>query len=116
VSFRRGVVSYQQQTFTEENLYFVDPGFLSMFSLQMQEGSTATLAAPNEIIISQSAAKKYFGNEEALGKVIKLKSKLYEQDVTVKGVFADLPANSHLPVDFLVSVQDTGEPPGKRQN
>jgi putative ABC transport system permease protein len=103
--FRRGVVSYQQQAFTEENLYFADPGFLRMFSLQMQPGSTATLSAPNEVIISQSAARKYFGQQEPLGKVIRLKSKLFEQDVTVKGVFADLPANSHLRIDFLVSVQ-----------
>lgn len=105
LSFRRGVVSYQEKIFTEENLYFADSGFLHLFSLQMQEGSTATLSAPNEIIISQTAAKKYFGKEEALGKVIKLKSKMYEQEVTVKGVFADLPSNSHLPIDFLASVQ-----------
>lgn len=105
VCFRRAIVSYQNQAFTEDNLYFVDPGFLNMFSLQMQEGSSATLSAPNEVIISRTAAQKYFGREQPIGKIIKLKSRLIEQDVTVKGVFADLPANSHLPIDFLVSVQ-----------
>ncbi|QHT67036.1 FtsX-like permease family protein [Rhodocytophaga rosea] len=103
--FRRGVVSYKAGTFTEENLYFADPGFLQMFSFRMQPGSTATLKAPNEVIISQSAARKYFGQENPLGKVMKLKSRLFEQDVTVRGVFADLPTNSHLRIDFLASVQ-----------
>jgi putative ABC transport system permease protein len=103
LAFRRAIVSYQNQAFTEENLFFADPGFLHLFTLHIQEGSKAVLQAPNEIIISRSAAKKYFGNTQALGKVLKLKSSLLEQDVTVKGIFADLPANSHIPVDFLVS-------------
>ncbi|RDC65465.1 Macrolide export ATP-binding/permease protein MacB [Adhaeribacter pallidiroseus] len=104
LSFRRSVVSYQNHSFTEPNLFFVDPGFLAIFSLPLQPGSKQTLAAPNEVILSQSMARKYFGSEDPLGKIITLKSKLYSQNVTVTGVFADLPANSHLALDFLVSV------------
>ncbi len=104
VSFRKGIVSYQENSFTEDNLYFVDPGFLAMFSLQMQPGSKQTLTAPNEVILSQTTARKYFGSENPLGKTIRLKSKLFIQNVTVTGVFADLPANTHIPMDFLVSL------------
>ncbi len=104
VSFRKGIVSYQEHSFTEDNLYFVDPGFLAMFSLHLQPGSKPHLTAPNEVMLSQSTARKYFGRENPLGKTIKLKSKLFIQNVTVTGVFADLPTNSHLPLDFLVSL------------
>lgn len=104
VSFRRGIVSYQENSFTEDNLFFVDPGFLAMFSLQMQPGSTPAFSAPNEVIISQSTARKYFGPANPLGKIIAIKSKLFQQNVRVTGVFADLPANSHLRLDFLVSL------------
>ncbi|MDO1447199.1 ABC transporter permease [Rhodocytophaga aerolata] len=106
LSFRRSIVSYQNQAFTEENLFFADADLLNIFTLQMQQGSNAPgLQAPNEILLSQSAAKKYFGKEQAVGKVLTLKTRLLEQDVTVKGVFADLPSNSHVPIDFLVSIQ-----------
>jgi putative ABC transport system permease protein len=105
LGFRRSIVSYQNRAFTEENLFFADPDFLNIFTLQMQEGSKTGLQAPNEILISQSAAAKYFGKEQAVGKVLTLKSRLLEQDVTVKGVFADLPSNSHIPIDFLVSIE-----------
>lgn len=104
LSFRRGVVSYQNQSFTEDNLFFVDPGFLAMFSLQLEPGSKRTLAAPNEVMLSRTTARKYFGPENPLGKTITLKSKLYNQNVIVTGIFADLPSNSRIPVDFLVSL------------
>ncbi|MDQ4138912.1 MAG: ABC transporter permease, partial [Bacteroidota bacterium] len=103
LGFRKSIVSYKENSFTENNLFFADAGFLAMFSLQMQPGSKGSLAAPNEVILSQSTAHKYFGIENPIGKTIKLRSKLFQQNVTVTGVFADLPPNSHILIDFLVS-------------
>jgi putative ABC transport system permease protein len=63
--------------------------------------STA-LKAPFKIVLSQSMAKKYFGNEAALGKILKYNR---GQDFEVTGVFEDLPANTHMKIDALASFE-----------
>lgn len=69
----------------------VDPDFLTMFSVPFIEGSAKTaLNTPNSLVVTQSLAKKLFGNEDALGKTVKLDNK----DVfNVSGVIRDLPNN-----------------------
>jgi putative ABC transport system permease protein len=98
-------VSYNNIRFREENLYFADAAFLTMFSLQMKNGdNSAALTSPNTIVLSQSAARKYFGAEDPVGKTINLNNRHFTQDLSVTAVFADLPANSHIKIDFLVSL------------
>ncbi|MGN6804118.1 MAG: ABC transporter permease [Ginsengibacter sp.] len=76
-----------------ENGMWVEAGFPDIFSLKMKEGSRNTLSDPSNILISASLAKTFFGNKEAVGKIIKLDNK----DVfKVSGVFEDFPHNSNL--------------------
>ncbi|MBO3700578.1 ABC transporter permease [Roseivirga sp. E12] len=84
---------------------YASPSTLSMFSAQMVEGDAATaLNEPFSIVISESTAKKYFGDESALGKRLRLRDDDFNnENCLVTGVFKDLPANTHLKYDVLIS-------------
>src|ERR1700733_12215417 len=82
-----------------------EASFLKLFSFQMLEGTTAALNDPNSVVITESTAKKYFPGQDAVGKTLRIKEQTSGTDVkaTVTGVCKDVPANSHLQFDFLVS-------------
>ena len=62
-------VKYNDKQFKEQHLAFADSNFLQLFSIPLIEGSDKdALVQPNSIVISKALAKKYFGNEEAVGK------------------------------------------------
>jgi putative ABC transport system permease protein len=92
--------------FNENRLYYVEGSFLRLFSFPMVKGSTDALNNPNTIVITESTAKKYFPNQDAIGKTINIQEQVSGTDVTatVTGVCKDVPANSHLQFDFLVSM------------
>ncbi len=87
--------------FNEGNIYVADPSFLTMFSFPMKEGAAATaLQEPSSIVLSASTARKYFGDQPALGKELKLNG---GDILKVSGVLYDIPQNSHLQFDILIS-------------
>ncbi|QMU31214.1 ABC transporter permease [Adhaeribacter radiodurans] len=82
---------------------FVGPELFQMFSFPLVEGDPKTaLATPDAIVISQSLARKYFGNQAALGQIINLKD---QSNVRVTGVMQDMPQNSSLRVDFVLPIE-----------
>ncbi len=92
-------------SFQEQKIYTADPAFSKIFTFPMIKGDLQEgLDDPSALFMSEAAAKKYFGNEEPIGKVIKM---LYgnstKLDLTVSGIFKDVAQNSHLKIDFLVS-------------
>lgn len=90
------------KTFNIPNGYFADHDALSIFTLNWLEGKNShSLENPNEIVISSSYAQRFFGTEEAVGKVLRFKN--MEVDYLVTGVFEDVPENSHLKFDVLCS-------------
>ncbi|TSD64100.1 FtsX-like permease family protein [Inquilinus sp. KBS0705] len=91
--------------FNERKMYLVDPSFLRLFSFKMAEGTNTALNNPNSIVISQSTANKYFPNQDAIGKNFKIQQQVSGTDITgiVTGVCKDVPTNSHLQFDFLIS-------------
>jgi putative ABC transport system permease protein len=92
--------------FNEGNFYLADASFLTMFSFPFKEGNPATaLTAPETIVIAESIAKKYFGATKAIGKVLTINGGLLK----VTGVFKDVPENSHIKFDMLVSFTTAGE-------
>jgi putative ABC transport system permease protein len=79
---------------------FVDTGFLSMFSFPLLEGNANTaLTSVNNIVLTEQLAKKLFGNEDAMGKTVKIDSVNY---ATVTGVLKDLPSNTSFQFDYLL--------------
>jgi putative ABC transport system permease protein len=92
--------------FNENRLYYVEGSFLRLFSFPMVKGSTDALNNPNTIVITESTAKKYFPGQDAIGKTINIQEQTSGTNITatVTGVCKDVPANSHLQFDFLVSL------------
>jgi len=88
----------------KRGFYFVDPAFISMFRIGFLEGDRNSLQKPFSIVLSASAAKKYFGNKEAVGKTLKLHGSFQTHDYTVTGVMQDFPFNSHLDINIIASI------------
>ncbi len=99
------VMQTSERSFHEERIYFADPSFLSMFSYQMISGNAEqSLNKPNSVVLSESMKHKYFPGEEALGKsLIFHEGERGSVVLEITGVFKDIPENSHLHTDFLVS-------------
>lgn len=95
--------------FTEEKGYYADPSFLRMFNVQLLKGNPAkALDAPDKLMLSESMAKKYFGNEEPMGKKLVFRDPNYSRTFEVTAVFKDYPANSHLQINHLASYSTLG--------
>ncbi|HTE27689.1 ABC transporter permease [Flavitalea sp.] len=89
-----------ENKFQEKNTFYADSTFLEIFSFPLIAGNpTTALARPDAVVLTQSMAKKYFGKNQALGKTLKRNNGDF---VTVTGIFADLPPNSHLKFDFIM--------------
>jgi len=103
----RASVSYEDIKFYEERLYFAEPDFLEVLPFEFSEGDPIQkLKEPNYAFISQSTARRYFGDQNPVGKTISLDKSMNFQ---VAGIFRDIPANSHLKFDFLLSFQNLEE-------
>jgi ABC-type antimicrobial peptide transport system permease subunit len=102
----RATFTYKLRQF-EESVYFTDQDFLTMFSFPLVEGDPATaLDAPDKVILTRTAATKLFQDESPLGKIIQSAS---GRDYQVSGVMADLPENSHIQFEYLLSIDLFGE-------
>ena len=96
--------------FKETKGYFADPSFVKMFDVQIVKGNpSGVLNGPDKMIISESMSKKYFGNEEPVGKTLTVRDPGTLQTYYVTGVFKDYPKNSHLIIDYLVSYSTLGK-------
>jgi ABC-type antimicrobial peptide transport system permease subunit len=86
--------------FEEKRGFYADSNFLQVFSYKLVKGDRATaLQRPDGILISEDMAIKYFGQEEAMGKMIR---KDNSETCIVTGVLANVPSNSHLQFDFIL--------------
>nr|WP_319572416.1 ABC transporter permease [uncultured Draconibacterium sp.] len=105
VSFYWGYLALTagDKMFNENRTIFADPNFFSLFSFPLEKGDAANcLSSPNSIVLSGSAAKKYFGEKDPVGEQIKIgKDRLF----TVQGVFSDFPRNSNFRGDILLPLE-----------
>lgn len=103
---RNLLVKYADQRYYE-NIGFVDPDFLEIFSFPMIKGDPASVLTVKEsIVISEKAAQKYFKDEDPIGKVLKVDQQL---DLTITGVIKNVPVNSSLFFDMLIPLKNFGE-------
>jgi len=104
-----------------EKVDVVDPGFFQVIRLPLVEGSPASVfAQPESIVLSQRAAKKYFGDTPAMGKIITITGqvcdagrqncKTREWPLVVTGIVRDLPHNTQLQADLLIPNTSAADP------
>jgi putative ABC transport system permease protein len=95
------VVSYRDKTFDEQHFLYADSAFFRIFSFRLTRGNASELLkAPKQIVITESMAKKYFGQEDPIGRTIRIAN---SDDFTVTGIAKDPPSNSQLIFDFVAS-------------
>ena len=99
--------------FNEPDVLFVNAAFLQVFSFPLRQGLAAVLDEPNSAIITEQTAVKYFGKQNPIGKTLVLDNhnQGHHFTVTVRGVCRDVPTNSHLKFNFLIS-RNTGTSAG----
>jgi len=85
----------------ERNYLIADPGFFDLFDFKVVRGDAATaLQQPNSVVISESMARRLFGNDNPVGEVLTFTG---SGDNRITGVIEDVPDNSHLQFDLLFS-------------
>lgn len=90
------------QKFVEKEGFFVDSTFFDVFSYPLIRGDRRTaLLAPDAVVISEDMARKYFGKEDPMGKIIQRDN---WNNLRVTGVLANVPSNSHLHFNYLLSL------------
>ena len=95
------VVQYGDTRISEANIWRVDSSFFDVFTVPFVKGNPKTaLSDVNSIVFTEKAAKRYFGDEDPIGKTLTL---IGQGDVTVSAVIGDVPPQSHFHYDFLLS-------------
>lgn len=96
----RASVSHGDTRFFEERMYFAEPNVFEILKFNFTKGNPLKdLQDPNNAFLSQTTARKYFGNEKPIGKFISVDKK---NDYQIVGLFEDIPQNSHLKFDILL--------------
>lgn len=94
-------VKHNESIYNEEDFYMADAAIFEVFDLQIVNGDPKNpLSDLNSVVISESTAQKYFGQENPLGQSLRVSNQL---DFVVTGVYKNIPFNSHMRFDFLIS-------------
>ncbi len=101
------IIQKGEDQYGEENIAYADSSIFSVFTFPLVSGNPKqSLTVPYSVILSETSAQKYFGNENPVGKILKVNGK---DQATVTGVMKDIPDNSHFKVDMLFSMSTLGE-------
>lgn len=96
------LVRKDEESIKEHNVIWADSTFFSVFSIPIIHGDAKTaLSEPNSIAISESLAKKYFRNENAIGEILTLDN---NREMKITAVYRDIPKNSHFHFDILIAM------------
>lgn len=96
VSYRPG-----NKKFYEKGWYFADETVFDFFNLKMIQGNPETaLKEPSTVVLTESTARKYFGSDDPIGKVLRIDNSF---DFTITGIIEDIPQNSHFQCQLLAS-------------
>jgi putative ABC transport system permease protein len=102
------LLTHGDKMYQEEGIFFMDSTAFDVFSWRLVKGNPKTaLAAPFSIVLTESTARKYFGDADPLGKILQgtaSPGRSNPGDYTVTGIIADLPSNSHFRFEVLISM------------
>jgi len=111
LSHNINIVSCRGRRYRNEKVLIAESSIFKIFSFKLIKGDPGTaLSKPGQVAISCSLAKKYFGPRDPLGKTIHIADRQRNNACTITGVFEDVPGNSHLQFDMLVSLETFANP------
>jgi putative ABC transport system permease protein len=112
ILYSPAVLTYEGNALEEPHFYFASEDFFEVFTVPLLQGvDSMALRRPGTVMLSRSAAQKYFGNDDPIGKVLDLRG-LFNLEVT--GIFEDFPSSSHMEIDVLASLQTYIDYAGER--
>ncbi len=92
---------YKDKLINEQNVFFADENLFDVFTVKVLKGNPKTaLSDPFSVMLTEEAAKKYFGDEDPINKVIRANNQF---DVKVTGIYKAFPSNAHIHPGMLVS-------------
>jgi len=99
------VMQVDERSFHEDRVYYADAAFLDLFSYNMVQGNRdQALTQPNNVVLSEEMADKYFPGQDGLGKELTFfMGDRGNTQLKVSGIFETIPENSHLHTDFIIS-------------
>ena len=104
-------VKYNDKQFKEKKIALIDSNFLSFFSIPLLEGDTKTaLTESKSMVITRAFEKKYFGDGDAIGKIITIGN----DPIKITGIFEKVPDNSHFHADAFLSMATYVSPSTKQ--
>lgn len=99
------LISYEDKRFYESQVAWADASLFEVFTLPLVSGDPKTaLIEPDVVVISEATARRYFGDEDPLGKTLAIQG----TDCRVTGIMRDVPANSHFQFDIFASMSSLG--------
>jgi putative ABC transport system permease protein len=94
---------YEEKIFNEQNVFFADDRFVHFFKTDLTQGNpTKSLSDPYTMMVSEDIAKKYFGNEPAMDKMVRVNLGGYF-NFKITGIYKSFPSNTHFHPDILLS-------------
>ncbi len=102
------IVTVGARKFDEKRMYYADSNFLRIFGYPLLRGDrTTVLSAPNTVTLTEATAIRYFGGvDQAMGKSIYIDNDIKGSSLQVTGILKDIPENSHLQFDLLLSMDN----------
>ncbi len=105
--FRFNALVKRNESEFNETVRAVDPSFFQLFDFELQKGNTSTpFSSTNEIILSESSAKKYFGEEDPIGKTLSLEFNEEIKFFEVSAIVSNPPQESSIQFEMLVSLEN----------
>ena len=104
------IVKYGELTLRENQIAYADPGFFRLFDFELVKGDKATcLSMPRQVVITERIARKYFQDEDPIGKILIFTGPYDKVVCEVTGVMKEMPSNSHIHYNFLISYKSLGK-------
>jgi putative ABC transport system permease protein len=110
LSIRTTTIKYEDKMFNEENVFFADDHFFNFFNADVVKGNPKkALSDPYCVVVKEDLAKKYFGNDDPLNKVIRINLGT-DFDFKITGIYKAFPSNTHFHPDMMLSFNSLNDP------
>jgi putative ABC transport system permease protein len=97
-------------SFREEKVAYAEGNFFSFFTFPLKTGNITSFNKPDVVFISESSAKKYFGNENPMGKVLTFFNQFGKKAYSVGGIYENMGDNSDIQLDIVLSLETLRNP------